>query len=227
MAKSGLLILTSPLSALRPAIPSVLRQAASAVNDTLYVYLTPHQPGGISLAQDITIKSLPASQEVKEIISGIYLHGSTLCSKLDIRVLLAHFLSNSTASFSNSYSLQREVSVCLTDSRSLNDKWVSDKSILIKNLQQSFNPINSNCSVVLCDVQNNDTISAGSGQVLTSYPNVVVGGTFDRLHAGHKALLTECCLRCDSKLVIGVTDGDRNKSKLQITNLSNIFPYWT
>lgn len=35
---------------------------------------------------------------------------------------------------------------------------------------------------------------------------VVLGGTFDRLHVGHKILLSEAALRAHKRLVVGVTD---------------------
>lgn len=36
--------------------------------------------------------------------------------------------------------------------------------------------------------------------------NVVLGGTFDRLHVGHKLLLTDAVIRAKKRLVVGVTD---------------------
>lgn len=38
------------------------------------------------------------------------------------------------------------------------------------------------------------------------YNSVVLGGTFDRLHVGHKILLSEAALRAQKRLVAGVTD---------------------
>ena len=38
------------------------------------------------------------------------------------------------------------------------------------------------------------------------YNSVVLGGTFDRLHVGHKILLSEAALRTQKRLVVGVTD---------------------
>lgn len=38
------------------------------------------------------------------------------------------------------------------------------------------------------------------------YKTVVLGGTFDRIHLGHKILLTEAVLRATDRLVVGVTD---------------------
>ena len=41
-----------------------------------------------------------------------------------------------------------------------------------------------------------------------------LGGTFDRLHAGHKILLSEACLVATDKTVIGLAHGDLLKEKL-------------
>ncbi|EAA11969.3 AGAP005460-PA [Anopheles gambiae str. PEST] len=48
---------------------------------------------------------------------------------------------------------------------------------------------------------------------LQTYRNVVLGGTFDRIHAGHKVLLTQAVLLATERVVVGVTDGGMIKSK--------------
>ena len=51
-----------------------------------------------------------------------------------------------------------------------------------------------------------DSLETGAGVEPTSlYQHVVLGGTFDRLHPGHKILLSEALLRCNSRLTVGVT----------------------
>lgn len=39
------------------------------------------------------------------------------------------------------------------------------------------------------------------------FQHVVIGGTFDQLHSGHKMLISAAILRCEKSLTIGVTDG--------------------
>ncbi|TRY68647.1 hypothetical protein TCAL_07684 [Tigriopus californicus] len=46
-----------------------------------------------------------------------------------------------------------------------------------------------------------------------SFEHVVIGGTFDRLHAGHKILLVEAVLRSERSLTIGVTENEMLASK--------------
>jgi len=54
------------------------------------------------------------------------------------------------------------------------------------------------------DVDNRD-LASGHGHAGSLYSHVVLGGTFDRLHPGHKILLTTALLRCDTRLTVGVT----------------------
>lgn len=44
------------------------------------------------------------------------------------------------------------------------------------------------------------------------YRSVVLGGTFDRLHNGHKLLLSKAALLASEKIVCGITCGDMVKS---------------
>lgn len=47
----------------------------------------------------------------------------------------------------------------------------------------------------------------------TKYNSVVLGGTFDRLHIGHKILLSAAALRAKRRVVVGVTDVNMIASK--------------
>lgn len=62
------------------------------------------------------------------------------------------------------------------------------------------------------------------------YNSVVLGGTFDRLHVGHKILLSEAALRAHKRLVVGVTDVNmitseckKSHSDKRIKDLSRCF----
>ena len=51
------------------------------------------------------------------------------------------------------------------------------------------------------------------------YRSVVLGGTFDLLHNGHKVLLSAAILAASERIVCGVTFGDQNKSMFAIIYL--------
>ncbi|CAO3598091.1 unnamed protein product [Absidia cylindrospora] len=52
-----------------------------------------------------------------------------------------------------------------------------------------------------------------NGHQLQSFDKVVVGGTFDHLHAGHKILLTMTALSSTRAMVVGITDDSILQSK--------------
>lgn len=47
---------------------------------------------------------------------------------------------------------------------------------------------------------------ANDQQPVKQYEYVALGGTFDRLHNGHKILLSQAVLRSTKHLTVGVTD---------------------
>lgn len=62
-------------------------------------------------------------------------------------------------------------------------------------------PVNEELSLSDDDANN----ESGRGHAGSLYSHVVLGGTFDRLHPGHKILLSTALLRCDTRLTVGVT----------------------
>ncbi|XP_073843877.1 bifunctional Phosphopantetheine adenylyltransferase - Dephospho-CoA kinase [Musca autumnalis] len=48
---------------------------------------------------------------------------------------------------------------------------------------------------------------------IRTYENVVLGGTFDRIHLGHKIFLSQAVIRACSRLIVGVTTSQLTKSK--------------
>ncbi|CAL1536364.1 unnamed protein product [Lymnaea stagnalis] len=215
MAKTGLLILTQPLSHLRTLISSLVEEASVVVNDTLYVCLQPALHNQ-HLTQSKLLQPLLCTREIQSIITDFYLTGSKACNNLDIRVLLSHICMNPSLHTVVPYDLKKEVSVLLTDSANLKDVWTSGRSSLTDILKTSFNNVKVDINFSLIQtgaVPVHNNLNSESHEIVKTYPNVVLGGTFDRLHTGHKLLLTESCLRCENKLTVGITDGERNKKK--------------
>lgn len=53
-----------------------------------------------------------------------------------------------------------------------------------------------------------------NSKCVETYRDVVVGGTFDRLHGAHRTLLNICCLMANRRFLIGVCDQELLKSEL-------------
>lgn len=72
----------------------------------------------------------------------------------------------------------------------------------------------ANCKVVALPDDIDGTNEENGIQVNDKlYNNVVIGGTFDRLHYGHKIMLSEAILRCYKKITVGVTVTEMLQSK--------------
>lgn len=180
MKRTGLLIVTN-LARLR----STFRRSRQHVCGTLYVQLT--RPD----AQ--TPLSVP---RFSELITSVYAQSLYDCRDLDVRVIVKE---------REPHSQQAAVEVLMLD------RWPADAGQLDSIRQRYANIVN------VVDVEEKEADDAGSSETTLAFKdgcrptdgivdNVVLGGTFDRLHMGHKLLLTEAVIRARKRLVVGVTD---------------------
>lgn len=185
MAKTGLLILRN-LS----RIPHLLTASQRHVNQTLYIQL--------DLSSKLRGGDSPA--RYGKIVTQIYSSSAKYCSQLDVRVIIST-LKDATARWKPS----RE-STCI-------DVVLCEDEKLSGNLE-------------IQHLGAGNVINLKSGEVTeacedlweptedcTMYKNVVLGGTFDRLHIGHKILLSAAAIRATERLVVGVTNATMNKCK--------------
>ncbi|XP_070584978.1 bifunctional coenzyme A synthase-like [Erythrolamprus reginae] len=220
--RSGLLVLTSPLSALSLRLVPILASAARLVQETLYVQL---QPGlNLSGATQPRFAYVPATAEVYDLITKLYTDAD-IHHPLDVRVLLTNLLNQGANPPALRFvqNLSQPPEVVLTDYQSADGM----QSNPIKQRLERYAISCYSCCSKLRSVllypdyelqDDNEELphdkTEKSNKPFQSYSDVVVGGTFDRLHNGHKILLSVSCLLAENRLLIGVCDKELLENKL-------------
>uniref|UniRef100_A0A673FMZ4 CoA synthase n=1 Tax=Sinocyclocheilus rhinocerous TaxID=307959 RepID=A0A673FMZ4_9TELE len=236
MFSTGILVLTSPLHVRPVYIP------AQVVERTLYVHLHP----GLNLSTGGQVRPvyIPPVVDLCALISRLYSNAADICAHLDVRVLLSNVraqsvvLSGSSGPFPTPQTLSHSPEVVLTDFP-IQD---SGQSSLVTQCLQKYaghcyvcNPTLSSVLLYprLKEVEEDDDRGGSGAQLkpLETFSDVVVGGTFDRLHGAHKTLLNISCLMANRRFVIGVCDQELLKKKVlkeliepYLKNHEHIFP---
>lgn len=131
-------------------------------------------------------------EKYSKALSSIYSSSIELCGNLDVRVLIST-MKDRSSKISN-----KSIDVLLLDDQAIvGDKVLENDSAesLVRRITSQLGE--SKFPGVIEDVKYND---------------VVLGGTFDRIHVGHKILLSEAVLRAQKRVVVGVTDVNMIKS---------------
>ncbi|XP_078047620.1 bifunctional Phosphopantetheine adenylyltransferase - Dephospho-CoA kinase [Augochlora pura] len=199
MANTGLLILTNP-SKVTKLLPIIKKH----VLKTLYIQYFPEKNIFKSNKYTITSSSQRLTNYVRT-ISNIYIDTSTISSLLDIRILLTS-MKNSNLSIINT---KKPVEIVIFDhhySKNEANAFIQD---CLANTSMSCNFISWND-----DHKPKNTDAKVCTKEEKMYKNVVLGGTFDQMHNGHKILLSEAVLRCTEKLTVGVTSTNILQGKL-------------
>lgn len=157
-----------------------------------------------------TLPSIPLVQGIRSYITDFYTSASHVSKLIDVRFLLSNISSRSHVMAPKPHCLRHGYEVILTDIGSENH------SKLQSYIASAFpNKIQNGSALYGVDGFTDGMITADrSGEKVESYDYVVLGGTFDRLHVGHKILLSEGCILCDKALTVGITDGDMVNKKI-------------
>ncbi|XP_053121146.1 bifunctional coenzyme A synthase isoform X2 [Hemicordylus capensis] len=221
--RSGLLVLTSPLSALSLRLVPILASAARLVQDTLYIHLQP----GLSLTGSTQPCStyVPATTEVYTLISKLYADAD-IHRHLDVRVLLTNILNQGTAppALGSVQNLSQPPEVVLTDFETRDGGQSNPVKQRLERYATSCYSCRPNLISVLLYPEYEQEVNDGelplqpeanvTEEPLQSYSDVVVGGTFDRLHNGHRILLSVSCMLAENRLLVGVSDKDLLETKV-------------
>ncbi|XP_042369764.1 bifunctional coenzyme A synthase-like, partial [Plectropomus leopardus] len=229
MFSTGILVLTSPLHTLPLRIAPVLSSAAQLVERTLYVHLHP----GLNLGSGTQPRPvfIPPVVDLSLLITRLYSNAADICGHLDVRVLLTNVRAQPAACggttipncpFPTPQSLSHSPEVVLTDF-ALQDPGQSPQ---VTQCLQRYTGHCYVCSPSLPSVllhpqlmklqQEEESLKEPEEKAkpLETYSDVVVGGTFDRLHGAHKTLLNISCLLANRRFLIGVCDQAMLKKKV-------------
>lgn len=232
MFSTGILVLTSPLHTLSLRIAPVLSSAAQHIERTLYVHLHPGlNLGGGSQPRPVFI---PPAVDLSSFISRLYSNAADVCGHLDIRILLSNVCAHSVGGggsgnlagqnspFPTPQPLSHSPEVVLTDFP-LQDPGQSHQ---VTQCLQRYAGHCYACSPSLPSVllhpqlvkvqEKEEELKEAEeerAEQMETYSDVVVGGTFDRLHGAHKTLLNISCLLANRRFLIGVCDKAMLKSK--------------
>lgn len=209
MARTGLLVVTN-LSRIANSLTAVKKY----VSKTLYIQLYTGEA-------KLTNPPKPAAVFSKY-AAKVYSTSLETCSQLDVIVIVGNLRDPSQWQRSKSTAI-KPVDVLMFDkgfsceeaSQFVNrynagkiiEFTKSDLDACVQDTSEWGNMLNLN-------VQTGDTVEADT---------VVLGGTFDRLHCGHKILLTEAVLRAKKRVVVGVTDVNMIQSEFILNFSSTIF----
>lgn len=193
MAKTGMLIISNP-SKLKSVIPRIRNE----VKSTLYIQFYPDMK--LSCNQPISSKQHILSLHSSSVVN-LYKNVVDL-RKLDVRVLLSTLRNPSVKEIIT----KKPVEVVYFDHIINKDEIEGFLASCVLNKTQD-------CQTVSLSETVSDYQSNSNTETAEMYNYVVLGGTFDRLHVGHKILLSEAVLRCNKKLTVGITDTNMLKSK--------------
>ena len=208
--KSGVLVLTyMPKSKF---LYRIIEEASKCVNKTLYIDL-------LTTAKTLPVESLPKQPGIEQnlidlpdfygFMSEVYTKASEICSNVDVRVLLP------PVSPANHYprSTARPIELCIANTSSIRNL-IEFEHIVSQRYEYHAGRFHLkylhaadelkaelDADKEYCD----SAIDAGSD--CKSYPGVVIGGTFDRIHDGHKLLIGAASLFAAKNLTVGVANG--------------------
>lgn len=167
-------------------IATSLSAARRHIQKTLFIQL---------YSKDNIKRSAPSYSKA---INTIYSTSVKWCGDLDVRVITNNLKLNTTTK-----KLTDKFDVLLFD-----NCFSPSETVAMSNIYQSKEVIK-----LSDDPETKSDFDCHTDGDVETYENVVLGGTFDRLHVGHKILLTEAVLRATKRVVVGVTDDNMVKSK--------------
>lgn len=205
MARTGLLVVTN-LS----KIVNCLSAVRKYVSNTLYIQL---YTGPGTESNHFVSALRPLSMNCKYAVD-IYSASSRLCDQLDV-ILIVGNLRDAAKWQTIPVAVKQPVDVLLFDAGiSFDETTKFMNHYNTKNvIEFSSNDLDGS-AVVDAPIRKltQEQQYTATGETIEG-DAVILGGTFDRLHTGHKLMLTEAVLRAHKSVTVGVTDVNLIQSK--------------
>ncbi|GBN38482.1 Bifunctional coenzyme A synthase [Araneus ventricosus] len=195
MYQTALLLLSGPLRILIESIGPYLSWTNKKVTNCLYVKLEPELYSPFSKSDNISLKRLST------VVPVVYHKASSLCKNVDVRVLFGNL---EQSKFTQRKQLNFDAVLTNCDPTDIN-------TYLKQNYGKSCDNI---IKLNEIDIPTCKEEFESDDAEFQTYKTVCLGGTFDRLHNGHKVFLSEAVLKASKELVVGVSDGVTLKRKV-------------
>lgn len=192
MARTGLLVVTN-LSKIVNSLAAVKKY----VSNTLYIQLYTGSDVNSKKTRKFINSLKPVSRYCKH-AADIYSVSRRTCDQLDVIIIVGNLRDN--LQWQSTPLSVKPVEVLLFDNSISNDETSQfmDRYKTKNVIEFSNDDTEDETQAVASPAPDASEFIEGD--------SVVLGGTFDRLHCGHKILLTEAVLRAKKRVVVGVTD---------------------
>lgn len=223
MARTGLLVVTN-LS----KIVNCLSAVNKYVSNTLYIqlYTGPGSSNVTGTSSTVTSGATTTATTATNFVSvlrplpqnckyaiDIYSASLRLCDQLDVIVIVGN-LRDTAKWHTRPLAVKQPVDVLLFDTGISNDE--TTKFMNHYNTKNVIEFSSTDLDAAATDdvgIVPSTTGQANDGCDEITGDAVILGGTFDRLHVGHKLMLTEAVLRANKSVTVGVTDVNLVTSK--------------
>ncbi|XP_031548868.1 bifunctional coenzyme A synthase-like [Actinia tenebrosa] len=191
MFRCGLLVINP--SCIKASIPQIIKVASKDIRDVLYVDLFNSKAACLSTTYSLLLQ--------------VYGRSHRSLGNVDIKVLLPELGQPKPRVLSK----QPDITLVVDFPESSEEDntldniktWINERFWGLSEVQSRIVHLNKDLSLLSSE----SSIDLASIPSLKVYDEVALGGTFDRIHDGHRLLLGVACLLCERKITVGLSDG--------------------
>ncbi len=211
--KNSLLFVTQTLSNLKLNLKYLLEESFKLTNDNLFIYINPIVATNNN--NNLQLNKLLHNEryQLKLILNQFYQNSFQLNPNVNVTCLLSNIHNYQIKSRH-----QLEYDLVLTDllksDYSMLNQFLNEN--IINSNQNKIEYLHINCDLNVNNESNFVEQTPSDNDELfrnNTYENSIMGGTFDRLHNGHKIMLSEAVLLTRNQLLIGTTSETMLKRK--------------